>query len=271
MTILVTGGTGLVGSRLLKRMVAAGLDCRAIVRAGKSVPEGVVAVEADLLDASSLGAALEGVSDIIHLAALLRTDNEDDIWKANVDGTNNLIAAARQYSPQARLIMSSTGLVYNADSPRPGREDDAVDPQLAYPASKVVAEKALIDSGLTWAVLRFAFVYGDGDGHIASLPMLAERFKLHPAARFSMVHHRDIATAVDLGLKGAFDGRIVNIVDDAPMSILELTGIAGTPVTPSAEPLVNPWYGQMDATLSRNLGFHPRVRTTWQAVQENAL
>ena len=36
MTILVTGGTGLVGSRLLKRMVAAGVDCRAIVRPGNS-------------------------------------------------------------------------------------------------------------------------------------------------------------------------------------------------------------------------------------------
>lgn len=46
MTILVTGGTGLVGTRLLRRMAAADMDCRAIVRAGKAVPEGVVVVEA---------------------------------------------------------------------------------------------------------------------------------------------------------------------------------------------------------------------------------
>ena len=44
MRILVTGGTGLVGSRLLKRLVAAGVDCRAIVRQGKALPAGVAAV-----------------------------------------------------------------------------------------------------------------------------------------------------------------------------------------------------------------------------------
>lgn len=40
MTILITGGTGLVGTRLLQRLVAAGLECRAIVRPGKVLPEG---------------------------------------------------------------------------------------------------------------------------------------------------------------------------------------------------------------------------------------
>jgi site-specific recombinase XerD len=42
MTILVTGGTGLVGSRLLRRFVDAGLDCRALVRPGKEVPAGAM-------------------------------------------------------------------------------------------------------------------------------------------------------------------------------------------------------------------------------------
>ena len=54
MTILVTGGTGLVGSRLLRRFVDAGVDCRALVRPGKEVPVGATPVEGDLLDADSL-------------------------------------------------------------------------------------------------------------------------------------------------------------------------------------------------------------------------
>ena len=49
MTILVTGGTGLVGSRLLKPLVQAGVECRALVRASKELPAGVTPVEGDVL------------------------------------------------------------------------------------------------------------------------------------------------------------------------------------------------------------------------------
>ncbi len=68
-----TGGTGLVGPRLLKRFVEAGIECRALVRPGKKIPAGVTAVEGDILRADSLAAAVEGVSAIVHLAALFRT------------------------------------------------------------------------------------------------------------------------------------------------------------------------------------------------------
>lgn len=45
MTILVTGATGLVGERLLPRLVKAGVDCRALMCSGKTAPAGVTAVE----------------------------------------------------------------------------------------------------------------------------------------------------------------------------------------------------------------------------------
>ena len=77
MTILVTGATGLVGARLLPRLVEAGMDCRALMRGGKEVPAGVTAVEGDILDPASLVQAVEGVSAIIHLAAVLRTQDTD--------------------------------------------------------------------------------------------------------------------------------------------------------------------------------------------------
>ncbi|MGL5008751.1 MAG: NAD-dependent epimerase/dehydratase family protein [Paracoccaceae bacterium] len=271
MTILVTGGTGLVGSRLLRRLADAGIDCRALVRSGKGLPAGVTPVEGDILDPATLGSAVKGISAIVHLAAVLRTPDPDEIWRANLDGTRNLIAAMQQHSPQARFIMASTGLVYNEDSPHPGREEDAVDPKLAYPASKVAAEAILRDSGLTWSILRFGFVYGDKDGHIESLPGLVERFKLHPASKLSVIHHRDIATFVTLALSGALDGQIVNTVDEAPMSVYELCELVGAQIKPSSAPLSNPWWGQMDGSLARRLGFQPTVSTVYQAAREDAL
>ena len=103
MTILVTGGTGLVGSRLLRRFVDGGVDCRALVRPGKEIPAGSTPVEGDLLDADSLKQAVEGVSAIVHLAAVFRTPNADDIWRANLEGTKNLIAAAKAHAAQVSL------------------------------------------------------------------------------------------------------------------------------------------------------------------------
>lgn len=271
MTILVTGATGLVGTRLMPRLVDAGVDVRALVRAGKSLPPGVSAAQGDILDPDSLSAAVDGIEAIVHLAGLLRSPDTQQIWNVNLEGTRNLINAVRAKAPSARFIMASTGLVYNDDSARPSLESDDVIPIRAYPASKVAAEKLLRESGLNWSILRYAFVYGDDDGHIKQMPHIAKLLGLRAANRSSMVHHRDIATVTRLALAGTFDGHIVNVADDAPMSILELTTIAGSPIAPDASPVPNPWAGVLDNSLARSLGFIPEVRTTYQALQEAAL
>ncbi|GAB3280772.1 hypothetical protein GCM10027347_56130 [Larkinella harenae] len=228
-------------------------------------------MEGDLLNAESLRQAVEDVSAIIHLAAVFRSQDTDLIWKSNLEGTRNLINAAQIHAPQARFIMASTTHVYNVNSPHPGREDDAVDPQHAYPASKIAAEKELRESGLTWSILRFPFVYGDGDGHLETLPEHLMARNWHPALRMSTIHHRDIATAMHLALSGTMDSRIVNISDEAPTSIYELVRLVGQTLESSAEPLQNPWYLHADGSLARRLGFQPTVRTVYQAVQEKLL
>jgi len=271
MTILITGSTGLVGERLLPRLTNSGEVCRALVRGGKNIPAGVEAVEGDLFDPETLTPAVSGVSAIIHLAAVFRTADNDLIWRSNLEGTRNLIAAAKAHAPKAQFIMASTSNIYNIDSPRPGREGDAADPQQAYPASKLAAENALRESGLNWSIQRFGFVYGDEDGHLEMLPKHAGNGGMHPAKRMSMIHHRDIATSMQLALTGALDGYIVNIVDDAPTSIFELVELIGEPMEPSAEPLENPWHLHVDGSLARRLGFQPTVRSVHQAVLENLL
>lgn len=271
MTILVTGATGLVGARLLPRLVAAGMDCRALIRGENVVPDGVTAVKGDLLDPASLAAAVMGTSAIIHLASVFRSPDNDLIWKSNLDATRNLIAAAKAHAPSVRFIMASTTNVYDVNSPHPGHEEDAAQPEHAYPASKLAAENELRSSGLNWVIQRFGFVYGDGDGHLEALPGHVIRAQWHPAHKMSMVHHRDIATAMQLALTGAMDGRVVNIVDDAPTSIHELARLVGETIAPSAEPLSNPWHLHVDGTLARSLGFVPTVRTVHQAVTEQLL
>lgn len=270
-SILLTGATGLVGSRLLPRLADAGFDCRVLIRRDIDLPATTTAVRGDLEDPESLPHALEGVEAIVHLAALFRTDDEDAIWRANLDGTRNLIAATEANASDARFIMASTGNVYDAGSARPSLESDSCTPTAAYPASKLAAEGVLRDSALTWSILRFPFVYGDGDGHLAMIPTVAQRFGLHPAHTYSVAHHRDIMTAVKIALSGAMDGRIVNITDDRPVTVYEMAELAGQPVEGSAEPLANPWSGRMDPSLAHELGFQPTVPTIYAAAREGIL
>lgn len=270
-TVLVTGGTGLVGSRLLKRFVDAGIPVRGLVRTGKELPAGVEAIDGDILEPATLPAALDGVTAVVHLAALFRTGDEAAIWRVNLEGTRNLIAAALEHAPDARFLMASTGNVYGPDLPHPAREDDPTTATQAYPASKIQAEQLLRESGLRWGILRLPFVYGDQDGHLEMLPRLVATRDRHPAEKFSVAHHADIAAAFQLALTGVMDGQTVNIADEAPTSIYELTQLIGAEYPSSNEPLVNPWKGQMDASLARRLGFRPGVATIHQAAREGRL
>lgn len=269
--VLLTGASGLVGSRLLPRLAEAGFECRALVRRDVDLPANITTVRGDLENPDSLPQALEGVEAIVHLAALFRTDDEDAIWRANLNGTRNLIAAAEAHAAGARLIMASTGNVYNADTPRPSRESDPCTPTAAYPASKLAAEELLRNSTLTWSILRLPFVYGDGDGHLAMIPTLAPRFGLHPAHTYSVAHHRDIMTAVEIALSGAMDRRIVNITDDRPVTVYEMAELVGDPLEGSAEPLANPWSGRMDPSLAHELGFRPTIPTIYMAARDGIL
>lgn len=269
--VLLTGASGLVGSRLLPRLLESGVECRALVRGDLALPAGATAVHGDLDDPHSLREAVTGVDAVVHLAALFRTTDDEAIWRANRDGARHLVQAVTAHAPRARFVMTSTGNVYDADAARPGRETDACAPTAAYPASKLAAEDLVRSSGLTWSVVRLPFVYGDGDGHLASLPALASRFGLHPAHTYSVIHHRDVAVVIRLALSGAMDGRVVDAGDDAPVTVFDMARLAGDPVEGSAQPLVNPWSGRIDTGVLRGLGFRPTVPTLEQAAAEGIL
>jgi len=95
--------------------------------------------------------------------------------------------------------------------------------------------------------------------------MFLHLLDFYPANRMSTIHHRDIATDMELALTGKFDGRIVNISDDAPTTIFELVEVLCETMTSSSEAMQNPWYQHVDISLARSLGFQPTVRTVYQA------
>jgi len=113
MTTLVTGGTGFVGSHVVRQLVAAGHQVRVLVRASSNLQalDGLSAerVEGDLRDFASLDRALKGVRRVFHIAADYRlwTRNPDEIYKSNVEGTRRLLEAAGRAGVE-RVVYTST-------------------------------------------------------------------------------------------------------------------------------------------------------------------
>jgi UDP-glucose 4-epimerase len=264
MKILVTGATGKVGSRLAKRLAHRGDQVRALVRdpsrATELVEHGVELAKGDLLDVASLAAAVRGVDAIVHCAAFFRGATAEQAHAVNDLGTQHLANAARA-ADRPRFVFTSTGLVYGDRGGGLANEDDPCEPTLAYPASKIAAERALFAmEGLDVRVLRLPFVYGDGDPHIAEVAAMMRGFP--PTQRMSIAHHIDVAQAVARVLDAASPShRIYNVVDDeAPDFATLFASVGAPPPDGSNAAAARPFDVLMDGRrLREDLGFKPEV------------
>jgi nucleoside-diphosphate-sugar epimerase len=233
MRILVTGATGKVGSRLAKRLALRGDRVRALVRdpdrAAWLREHHVELVQGDLLDHSSLDAAVRDIDAVIHCAAMYFPDDASERGHAvNDRGTQHLAEAARTARVK-RFVFTSTGLVYGGNGGRPAREDDACAPSPGYFASKLATEHALLAmEGIDVRILRLAFVYGDGDPHIAEIVPRMRGFL--PRQRISIVHHADLARAVMLVIDTPSPSHhIYNVVSDEAPDLVALFAAVGAP------------------------------------------
>jgi UDP-glucose 4-epimerase len=232
MKILITGATGKVGSRLAKRLSKRGDEVRALVRDRARATDlhelGIELAVGDLLEPSSLSAAVRGVDVVVHCAAFFRGATAEQAHAVNDLGTQHLATAARAASVR-RFVFTSTGLVYGPKGGEPASEDAECKPIADYPVSKLAAERYLLGvEGLDVRVLRLPFVYGDGDAHIAEAAPMMRTFS--PTQRMSLGHHVDVAHAVTRLLDAASPAhRIYNVVDDEAPDLATIFASVGEP------------------------------------------
>ena len=157
MTALVTGATGFIGGNVARQLRRRGDAVRALVRPGANDlairNTGVIPMAGDLLEPDSLRRAMSGCAVVYHCAAVYAfwTPHPADIYRANVDGTRNVIAAARQAGVRRLVFTSSVSTIGLPSDPKTaaGTErlgDETMPPQPAhlighYKQSKYQAEQ----------------------------------------------------------------------------------------------------------------------------------
>ena len=280
MKILVTGATGRIGSRLVPRLLLRGDSVRVLARNPESTDsfrkQGLEIAIGDLLDGESLVRAVHDVEAVVHLAAYFRGATPDEVQKVNLDGTLALAQAAVDGNVN-RFVFASTNLVYGPGHGTVFQEQAPPQPDSPYPVSKFAAEQALMKfhqaQGLDLRILRLAFVYGEGDPHLAEGLRWFRQW--NPNQQMHLVHHADVAQATILALDTpGIDGEIYNVADNEPVAVGEIMRLYGENIAEEAliRPLIPAWHQLVDTGKIRNeLGFHPIYPALRDAVSAGRL
>ncbi|MCH8800843.1 MAG: NAD(P)-dependent oxidoreductase [Chloroflexi bacterium] len=220
MSVMVTGGTGFIGNRIMRKLLERGEEvvCFDLAPPRANLEPYLDRIKMYRGDVTQLPHLLEaintnGVHKIIHMAALLPPDTEDRhhyAMQVNIGGTNNVFEAAR-WSGIQRVVYASSIAVYGVQTTfgeRPINEDDLNDPVNVYGMTKSVNDfsaKRYIDRhGLDLRGVRICTVFGHGrvtgmtgmiGGLLMSLPAIGKAVSMpfHQDERSPMIHAEDAA------------------------------------------------------------------------------
>ena len=175
MKALVTGATGFVGAAIAKTLLASGWQVRVLARAGSDRANlrqlAAEVVEGDLNDLRSLEQALEGCTALFHAAADYRLGARDPkpLYLTNVEGTRNILNAARTAGVQRTVYTSSVATIGIPPDGAPGEERSPValsDMIGHYKRSKYLAEEVARDAarmGMSVVIVNPSTPVGPGD------------------------------------------------------------------------------------------------------------
>ncbi len=188
MKVFLTGGTGFVGQEILRQLLAAGHQVRALVRPGSNLEHSpaVETVSGDVTEPQSLQGALAGCDAVIHLVGIIREFPGKGITfeDLHTKATKNILQAAGDQGVKRYLQMSANGT----------REDAVTD----YHKTKWAAEVAVRQSDLDWTIFRPSLIFGPEDEFVNMLADLIRKLPVVPVMgdgqyRLQPVAVRDVA------------------------------------------------------------------------------
>ena len=283
--VLITGGGGSLGTELALLLSGEGHSIKVLDLPGLDFSTlenkpGIEIFTGDITNIDSLREAASDVDTVIHLAALLPPVSEEN-WRrtesVNVAGTEKLLKAVREQNDEAHFILSSSVATYGdtLDEKEPLSVDRELGPNDFYSKSKVLAEKLVMESGLSYSVLRISGI---------AIPAFLEPPAVWPFRRdqcMEFICRDDVVTALSncVANKGARN-KVFNIAGGTTWRMMgheyvkALFDLMGVP-TVEADYLETPgwfhWY-QTDtsqAALSyQNTTFQDFLNRLAQAIQD---
>jgi nucleoside-diphosphate-sugar epimerase len=225
-TILITGGTGAMGSVLVRKLTALGNDLRVLTLPGdKNAPrlqkEGVDVRFGTIANPSDCRGLCDGVTTVLHLAAIIITSDESLYTSVNAGGTRTIVAQASSAGVAHFIHVSSASVVYPKPTP--------------YSISKRLAEDMVRKSGLSWTIVRPTLVYGRQGGQ--EFDMFLAYLKRFPVVPFIGSGHAlkrpvfvdDVVDGlVNLACMKQGKNKVYNFSGPASISILDFSRLCLT-------------------------------------------
>ncbi len=223
--ILVTGGTGLVGSHLLFDLLSKGKKVRALKRQSSNIElvrttfgyysenagelfESIEWIDGDMMDPFSLEDALEGIEDVYHCAALVsfRKEDRNNMQDINVEGTRNLVNACLEADIRKFCMVSSIAAL---GSPEEGENTvtektpwSPEEKRSAYSTSKFTSELEIwrgIEEGLNAVIVNPSIILGPGQwdkGSSLLFRTIAKGLKYYTKGITGYVDVRDVSRSM---------------------------------------------------------------------------
>ena len=283
--IVVTGGSGFIGTHLCERLIDDGYDVRIVDIVPPKSGAKAEFVRASVLDAARLTKLLTGAEGVVHLAALIDvatsvTDPFSD-FSVNAAGTINVLEAAR-HAGVKKVAFASSAAVYGEPVRLPVDEEHPTTPMSPYGAAKLAAERYVLLYNTLYGMentsLRLFNVYGEGQN--AGSPYSGVITKFANAITEGrepiifgdgeqtrdFVHVDDVCEAFVRSIEGQGCASPLNIASGVETSVRELLelmcGICGADFSPTYMPERKGEIARSvaDIKLARNkIGYSPRL------------
>jgi dihydroflavonol-4-reductase len=237
--LLVTGGTGFLGSALVPLLAREGHRLRLLARgeAAEARAAGAEVVRADLQDRAAVRRALKGVEAVYHLAGRVSFEAGDPcaLHRLHVQCTRELLEDAGAAGVERVVLASSSGTIGISREERIHTEEDDYPIQVVarwpYYLSKIFQEKTALrlhrDTGLPVVVLNPSLLLGPGDARLSSTDVvfkfLERRIPAMPTGGLSFVDVRDAASAFAAALTRGRPGERY-LLGGANMTFADLFG-----------------------------------------------